>query len=240
MRIKIYFFIILLLTAVLNLFSNKISLTIKYLGFNVVYVTMEDNGSELIITARSSALASIASGMDNHYSVVYLGDYLPQTYAKIIEQKDYQERRIITYNREEKTATLTSFIDSSRNCTYAIHPEARDFFSALFYLGKNLNENGGTIWLDAGNLIWQADYEMVKRETVRSYKGKQEALLVKLDFKKISETEKVRSDMLTNNLVSEDNNLYVWFTDDAERIPVKAKFAMSPFSVIWKVTDHEK
>lgn len=238
-RILFFSLICFSLTSI-NLFADKINITIKYIGFNVSYVTMEDAGGELLITARSSALASIASGMNNQYSIIYQGDYLPETYAKVIDQKDYQERRIINYDRENNRASLISFIDPDRNQSYPIHPEARDFFSALFYLGHNLEESGGTLWLDAGNLIWRADYEIVERESIRTFQGKQKTIMVKVNFQKLSEADKVRSDMLTNNLVSEENDLYIWFTDDAERIPVKAKFAMKPFSVIWKVTAYEK
>jgi uncharacterized protein DUF3108 len=237
-QIKI-FFIILILFSLNGLFARKLELTIKYIGFNVVYVSFEDNGRELMINAKSSALASIASEMDNQYSAIYQDEYLTNTYAKIINQKDYQERRIVQYDRDKQQAHFTSFIDSTRNCLYPIHPEARDFFSALFYLSGNIDESGGTLWLDANKLIWKADYQVLGREVIRSFDGKKNTILVKLEFTKISESEKERSDMLTNNLVNEENALYIWFSDDEERLPLKAKFAMKPFSVVWKVTNYE-
>ncbi len=239
MKIKLILFILLSLYF-LGLQCEKLSITIKYLGLNAVYVSMEDSGRELTVEARSSALASIASGLENTYSIVYENDFLPLTYAKFIVQKDYNESRITTYDRVQQTACRTSFIDSTRNCKYPIHPEARDFFSALFYLRRNLDEEGGTLWLDANKLIWEAEYQVVGREMIRSFRGKEQTILVKLEFNRISDTEKERSDMLTNNLVSEDNALYIWFSADGERIPLKAKFAMKPFSVIWKVTDYEE
>ena len=45
--------------------------------------------------------------------------------------------------------------------------------------------------------------------------------------------------MLTNNLVNDEKSLYFWFTADEQHIPVKAKFAMKPFPVIWKLDSYK-
>ena len=232
--------LLLILFSLLKLSAEKWDVTIKYLGLNVVYVTMEDTGNELIIKARSSALASLASGMDNQYSSKYQNDYMPETYAKIINQKNYAERRMTKYNRELGIADFTSFIDSTRNRSYGFHPEARDFFSALLYLCRNYQISGGVLWLDAAQLIWKAEYQIIGREKLRTFRGRKETIKVKVTFTKISDAEAERSDMLTNNLVSEKNALYLWITDDEDSLPVKAKFAMRPFSVTWKMTGYEK
>jgi len=215
-------------------------MVIKYLGFRVVNVEMIDSGREISISARSTAIASIAGGMNNHYSSTYEIDYLPMSYAKIIVQKKYQEKRMISYDRRKNVATRTSFIDSLNNCSYLIHTESRDFFSALYYIRSNLSESGGVLWLDANRLIWRVDYEIISKERIGSFLGKKETLLVKIDFTKISDQQAERTDMLTNNLVSEENSLYIWFSNDNEKLPLKAKFKMKPFSVIWKMTGYEK
>jgi len=103
-----------------------------------------------------------------------------------------------------------------------------------------LSESGGVLWLDANRLIWRVDYEIISKERIGSFLGKKETLLVKIDFTKISDQQAERTDMLTNNLVSEENSLYIWFSNDNEKLPLKAKFKMKPFSVIWKMTGYEK
>ncbi|KQC11820.1 MAG: hypothetical protein APR54_02725 [Candidatus Cloacimonas sp. SDB] len=215
-------------------------ITIKYLGLNVVYVTMEDNDNELKIKAESSALAGIAASMDNQYFSAYENDYLPLYYRKVIDQRGYQEDRIINYDRDRGVAYRTSYIDTLRNCSYPIHPETRDFFSALFFICQNFNELGGTLWLDANKLIWKADYEIVGLDRISSYAGKKEAVQLKLDFSRISEGKAERSDMLTNNLVTAENSLYLWISNDEKRLPLKAEFSMKPFSVVWKMTAYEE
>jgi len=231
---------ILLILISLPLNAEKLDIVIKYLGLNVVNVEMQDSGREISVKAKSTSIASIAGGMDNNYSSAYNSNYLPLTYAKIINQKKYQEKRIITYNREDHVANRISFIDSAKSCSYPINQNSRDFFSALFYLRHNFQDREEVLWLDANKLIWKVEYEIIGKEMIRSFLGKKETILVKMDFIKFSEEPKERSDMLTNNLVSAENSLFIWFSDDAARLPLRAKFMMKPFAVVWKMTGYEE
>jgi len=232
--------VIIILFSSLNLFAVKYDITIKYLGLNVVYVTMQDTDNELKIKAESSALAGIAASMNNQYFSAYEKDYLPLFYRKIIDQRGYQEDRIINYDREQEIAYRTSYLDTLNNCSYSIHPETRDFFSALFFICRNFNESGGILWLDANKLIWKAEYEVMGTDIISSYAGKKEVVKLKLDFSRISSGKAERSDMLTNNLVNEENSLYLWISNDEDRLPLRAEFSMKPFSVIWKLTAYEE
>jgi hypothetical protein len=223
-----------------DLLAVKLNITIKYLGLNVVYVTMEDSNNELKIKAESSALAGIAASMNNQYFSAYENDYLPLYYRKVIDQRGYQEDRIINYDREQEVAYRTSYIDTLKNCSYPVHPETRDFFSALFFICKNFNQSGGILWLDANKLIWKAEYKVLGIERISSFAGKKEVVKLKLDFSRFSSEKAERSDMLTNNLVTEENSLYLWISNDEKRIPLRAEFSMKPFSVVWKITAYEE
>lgn len=224
---------------VAHLHSERITLSIKYLGISVVNVIMEDNGEDLLeVWAKATSIASIASKMDNYYASSYSDNYLPFQYRKIIKQKDYFEDRISFYDRDKLLARRISFIDSLRNGTYEINKNSRDFFSALFSLRKN-NAESGNLWLDAGKSVWQGSFKVIGYETLNTILGKRKTRIVEVQFQKISSNKQERSDMLTNNLVDEDKKLLLWITEDKQAIPVKAKFMMSPFSVGWKLKDYE-
>lgn len=62
---------------------------------------------------------------------------------------------------------------------------------------------------------------------------------MELTFVQISSGEKENTDMLTNNLVNEEKSLLFWFSDDERHIPLKAKFVMKPFSVLWKLESYD-
>ena len=230
---------LLLLTPIL-LLAETFDLSIKYLGITAVKVSIVNKDSVLTINAKATPIASIASNMDNFYKSVYSGNFLPIQYQKLINQGDYYEDRIIKYNRDMHTAKRISNISPDRNCEYPINLESRDFFSALFYLRKALDEQSGELWVDANRLIWKVNYKVIGKETISTKLGKIQTIKVELNFINYLDKEKERSDMLTNNLVNPDRVLIFWFSDDDQRLPLKAKFMMKPFAVVWKLNSYKK
>ena len=204
----------------------------------MVNIVMENSENNISIYGQSTALANIAAKLDNHYFVEYDSDYLPIKYSKKIVQKNYFEDRITYYNREKCYAKMNSFLDSSKDCEYKIKPATRDFFSSLFFLRNQ--EQSGEMWVDANQITWKVKYEFIGKETINCAIGKVEARIVKITCEKYSDENPKRSDMLTNNLVNEKNALYFWFTDDEQSIPIKAKYSMKPFPVIWKIESYEE
>ena len=79
----------------------------------------------------------------------------------------------------------------------------------------------------------------MKKEKIKTVLGVKNTIKVKLNFKKNGVFSKGKSDILTNNLVSESNSLYFWFTDDELKIPVKAEYSSSPFAVTWLLTNYK-
>lgn len=238
MNCKTKLLFILFFIIFFNLKAEKIHLSIRYLGLKVVNILMEDSENKISIYGQSTALANIAAKLDNSYFVEYEPDYLPINYSKKIVQKNYFEDRITYYNRENSTAKMTSFLDSSKDCEYKIKPSTRDFFSSLFFLRNQ--EQSGEMWVDANQITWKVKYEFIGKETINCAIGKIDARIVKITCEKYSDENPKRSDMLTNNLVNEKNVLYFWFTDDEKSIPVKARYSMKPFPVIWKIESYEK
>ena len=240
MNLKYKFIALIILFIPISILAETFDLSIKYLGISVVKVSIINEDSTLTINARSTFIASIASDMDNSYRSVYSGNFLPYTYEKHIDQGDYFENRIIEYNRQTLTAKRISNISSDRNCEYPINIESRDFFSALFYLRKAIDKPSGVLWIDANKLIWKVKYSVEGKEKISTKFGKKNAIKVKMSFYNHLNGEKERSDMLTNNLVNEERSLLFWFSDDEQRLPLKAKFMMKPFAVVWKLNSYTK
>ena len=221
------------------LYSETLQIQIRYLGLTVVNVSMLHEDQEIVVSAKATGLAKIAAKMDNIYQIKYRNNFIPYSYEKIIDQGDYFENRITFYDHVLNHATeFDTLVDSTHH--YNILPDCRDFFSALFFLRTQIDSlQSGTFWLDANNLMWEGKWEFQSVESIHFQTKKIEAKKIKLEFKKESDKKSNRSDMLTNNLVSEDHALFLWFSKE-DKIPVKAKFKMTPFSVSWIVIDYEK
>ncbi|MDP8204365.1 MAG: DUF3108 domain-containing protein [Candidatus Tenebribacter mawsonii] len=240
MSLKFKFITFLTVLTPIFLLAETFDLSIKYLGITAVKVAIINEDSVLTVNAKATPIASIASNMNNYYKSEYSGNFLPAKYEKLIDQGDYFENRSIEYNRNTLTAKRVSNILPDRNCEYPINLASRDFFSALFYLRNAIDEPSGELWVDANRLIWKVTYKVIGNEIISTKIGKRQAIKVKLDFHNYLNGEKERSDMLTNNLVTEDRSLIFWFSDDEQRLPLKAKFMMKPFAVVWKLNSYEK
>ncbi len=241
---KSSFLLLLLVSVCVFLPGEEIDFSIRYLGIGVVDVCMADTTlqecRQLKVTALSTSLAGLFTEMDNTYISQYLGDYLPLRYIKNINQYRYREDRTISYDRRNLLAMRESRIDSTLCRQYGIMADSRDFFSALYYLRKADFDTLRSMPLDANALIWTANISIDARETISTMFGKKETIKVRIDFRRTTDGKKERSDMLTNKLVDEEVPMYIWFTDDKRRLPVKAKFDSSPFPVTWAMTGYRE
>ena len=221
-----------------SLAAERIDFSIRYMGIKVACVTMDDSlsagGGRLRVSARSTSFASHLVQMDNVFTSRYRGDYLPDEYCKLVEQKDYTEDRVSCYNRQTGQAFRSSRIDRGRNLVYPITPTTRDFFSALYHIRRQ-SADEGEVELDAAGTLWVGHYRLLEVERLKTSIGKVMARKVEITFTPMNDTPRQRSDMLTNNLVSRGAPLIFWFTDDDRRLPVRASFRMSPFAVNWVI-----
>ena len=221
-----------------NLNAEEFVIDIKYFGLTVVRADITMSNDVLSISARSTGIASIASRMNNTYEILLDDVMLPISYKKVINQRKYKENRIIFYDRSNSVAKRKSFLDPANNKIYPVKHNSRDFFSALFFWREHQDQDSGEFWLDASGLIWKAKYVKLENEIIKTGLGKMNCSKFLLNCQKISEEESEWSDMLTNNLVNEKVPLIFWFSDDDLKLPVKIKFKMSPFPVIWQLKSY--
>lgn len=210
---------------------------IHYLGVNAVNVVFNVVNKELEVSAHSTGVTEVLSDvLNNHYYISWQNNYLPIEYKKVIQQSKYRENSVVEYDQKALKAEFHDLL-KNKQITYSMNNPSRDFFSALYYL-RECNKETGYIYLDANRCLWRTKYEYVKNEKLSTALGKVNTRKMHLTFEKLSSKPKEKSDMLTNNLVNEKNDLYFWFTEDSRNIPVKAEYQRSPFSVYWVLTGY--
>ncbi len=241
LRILSSFFVFFALCLGVQLNAEIYQYKITCLGIRVVDINITNYFNQEIgllrVKADSYFTTSIFPFIHNTYITRYEDDFLPVSYEKHVDQKKYFEDRICTYNRENKTAIMIDRL-KDKTTSYSIMPSSRDFFSALLYISNHLQVKDD-IWLDANKLIWKASYEREDKEIIKTSMGKFPAIRIKMRFHKISAEPKENSDMLTNQLVNEDNTLYLWISDDNRHLPLRAKYERKPFPVYWEITSYK-
>ncbi len=221
------------------LYSEKLDYKIKYLGLSVIDISYnnETEDSLIVIEAKSTGIAGTLYDVDNVYKIRYRDALLPVTYRKIISENGYTEDRLIEFNRETETARRTDH-KTGEEINYRIFADSRDFFSSLMHL-RHLNTDSGRFMVDAAGKNWQVNFRIMHKEKVKSCLGKKMTCKYELSFKPVDDKKKEKSDLLTSNIVNHKRYLYFWFTDDENRIPVKAKFTAEPFAVSWILKDYK-
>ncbi|RLC47760.1 MAG: hypothetical protein DRH57_03475 [Candidatus Cloacimonadota bacterium] len=244
-------FIIILFTALFSqictsLPSNeKIKLKISYLNLNIVNVYVnffnEKDNKQITILVNSSGISNAFIKICNKYQCLSAENFLPFIYTKEIHQSNYQEQCIIQYKHKTKEA-LKKDILNGINEKYTIKNNTYDFFSGLFYIrSQDLQVNDSiSFFVDANAVIWKIRAVMIKKDKLKTKIGTFDAIKCQITFERISKKKRAsNSDILTNNLVSEKNKLYLWFSDDDNHIPLKAVYDMFPFNVAWKIEDYQ-
>ena len=232
--------VLILFVVVAELYSlETLNYKIVYLGVDIVNVEIRHSSEKkfIDITASTDGLLSSLHELNNSFYVDYQNNFLPLKYKKHTNQKNFFENLTFDYFHQELFTTVIDSIKSEKR-NYAIFPETRDFFSALYYL-RYTDEKSGEIFLDARETNWKTNFTFEETEIIELHGQKYFTNRIKLNFQKLSDKEPPKSDMLTNNLVNEDNTLYFWITTDAERLPIKAKYKMKPFSVFWELESYE-
>jgi len=102
---------------------------------------------------------------------------------------------------------------------------------------KNLKEDI-TFTIDAAGKIWTLSSRFLGTETIRTNIGRLQTDMIEISFTPVDDVVRLRSDILTNNLVSENNRLLLWFTNDERQIPVRAAYVMQPFNVSWTIRSY--
>lgn len=227
--------------------AETLRLKISYLGIKAVNVfstyRQGNTGQVNIINveAVSTSLGSLVNRLDNSYTVFCTPDFRPVKYTKKINQRNINDTITTTFNNYTNQIE-TSFFETGDTYTIEGAPaKTRDFFSTLYYIRNNFsNIETDSLYVKSNNNIWQVRVKKLDYETIRTIFGMTETIKTRINFVKITDREEVKSDILTNNLVNPENDLYFWFTNDYRKIPVKAEYKRSRFSVYWDITYYEE
>lgn len=220
-----------------NLAAETIQVSIEFKGFKVADVSIKHNDNEIDIYAKSTVLANLFNyRFENSYWISKDNNYLPKKYIKKIEQHNFAENTVTTYNHDQLHA-VRQCLNKGDLTEYRLFSDTRDFFSALFYLRTVDLKKEHSFTIDNVGKLSTISCKFITNEIIKTPIGVFNTTKVAISFKFIDSQPTARSDILTNNLVKPDNTLFFWFTNDENKIPVKAIYTLKRLSVNWVVRD---
>ena len=230
-------FVIIVLLLFGNLNAERLYINIEFKGLKVADVEINYNQDEISVFAKSTLLANLFSyRFENSYIINTNENFIPDTYIKKVNQHNFTENTVTIYDYNALKAVRKDLKNGELD-TFRIFDDTRDFFSALFYLRKVDLFKTNTFTIDNVGKISKITSRFLSSESIKTPLGLKKTIKVAISFELIDEKPSGRSDILTNNLVKPENTLLFWFTEDDQRIPVKAIYTMKKLSVNWFVKE---
>jgi hypothetical protein len=203
-----------------------------------VCLTTADSMQTISVNASTRGIFTAFYKLENQYTSTCGIDFSPIKYEKNIIQKDFQEKRVITFNHKDLIARSKDMLNYPEITpdSIQIRKNTYDIFSALFAIREKLPKDTCSFYCLANSNVWKIRFKFLDRETLCLQTQEKKALKYLVQFEQMLDNKDIaRTDILTNNLFSENHYLIFWFSDDDNYIPLKARYGMFPFSVYWQL-----
>lgn len=254
-KIRLFLLITILLTSTLTSIyaaetetytpqiGEKLTFDVKALGIKAVDVVFEVMGKDTVkdfpvyhirCTAKTIPIFSkLIYNVDNVYEVyVDQTTLLPRNFSRKIRQgkEDHYDQDI--YFWIEKNA---AYYD--KNYAMKIPAATFEFFSAFYYLRQRADLSiGDTLRLDAlsDKILWQIDIVAEAKETIEVSDEEYDTVRYKFDFSTEDDEKTLENrppDLFLKNIFGCHGTAHLWLSDDEKRIPVKAEFKRSPYTL---------
>lgn len=236
-RINVLFLCILLFTG-LNAEELHYKLGTGLVSMARVVISNDPQTGQMHVICKGTGLSHLVKKLDFDFNISYSPGYYPLSMRKKVDQGDYTEDRLYTWNHAQSQAGRYNYLD---NTTKVYHAKSgiREFFTAMFYL-RDVVADTTSFYLDADTYSFKGRLYQDGVEDMDTGCGTFKARRVHITFTPMFVGERERSDMLTNNLVKPGKELVLWYSQEPPYLPLRAEFASSPLATWWKLTDYIK
>jgi len=182
----------------------------------------------LAVSAKSTPFYSILYRVDNRYD-----SYFTWPDARTVRYQRRIDEPGVDLNREVRYQDGKALYEEEEPLT--VPCKVQDLFLSLYALRGQPLEEGQVIdsSIELDGQLWTIRSRALGRERIKTRYGSFGAVKVEVRYLRADQSEENRraSDILTNNLVKEKTKVTIWFSDDEQKIPLKAHCHVSPFSI---------
>ncbi|WP_245584855.1 DUF3108 domain-containing protein [Pedobacter glucosidilyticus] len=178
----------------------------------------------LLVQGKTSGTFDIFYKVRNRYdSYINKKDFAPYLYTENIQEENYRRTEKARFYQDERKIVANKGTFKS--------PVAQTFdLVSAYYFARNLDLSGIkagdklTLRYFLSDEITPLTIEYLGKEVVRTSKGKLRCL-------------KFRPSISPGRIFKKDSQLFLWITDDANRIPVKAEAEVLVGSITMELSD---
>jgi len=208
---------------------------IKAMGMKVAHLVIEHDAPKQQIQVKAVSLMSnkIFPRINNTYVVSYLGNFLPRSYLREIDQNNVCDSVLTTYDHRSKEAVIIRHNPSSAKA-FEISSHTRDYFSFMMLLTTQ-NLKDGVYRIDGNGLLYNAKLVYEKSEVIKTEKGKFNTRKYNISFIPLKKEKMPYIDMVTHNTLHKDTRISIWIGDNG--VALKASVRKSALGMSWELID---
>ncbi len=200
--------------------GERLVYDVRYLGISAgtavleVLDKTEMNGRDvyhILSTVRSNDFISFFYPVNNRIESFIDTENL---YSHLIKIKQHQGKRrrekVIGFNQAHHRAVQ---VKNNRSTVFKIPPNVQDSLSSLYFFRTFPPVDVGTsafIPVHESRKNWELEIQVLNKERLKTEVG-------------VFDTVKVKAVVRFEGLLMDKGDVYIWFTDDEKRIPVKIK-----------------
>jgi len=200
--------------------GERLVYDVRYMGIRAgtavleVLDKTEMNGRDVyhvLSTVQSNDFISFFYPVDNRIESFIDTEKLYSHFIKIKQRQGKRRReKVIGFNQVHHRAVQ---IKNNRSTIFEIPPNVQDSLSSLYFFRTLPPVDVGTsafIPVHESRKNWELEIQVLSKERVKTKVG-------------VFDTIKVRAVVRYEGLLMDKGDVYIWFTDDEKRIPVKIK-----------------
>lgn len=237
----IFLFLFLILNVVFAAHLQIYNYSVTYVGIPVtsVSVSREYGKSPQTISAHatSSGIASAFFKVNNTYTSYCDSLFRPYSFKKNISQQNLSDQKTVKFQKMDDRITIYNNCTRSGSYEISTQEQTYDLISFAFAAAQKGNEEK-TFSVISDFDIWEFKLICLGEEYIATAGEKLICDKYRIKMKKLQDNQLYcPTDVLTNNLFGEKNKLFVWYSADKRRIPVKMKFKKFLFNVVLRLEE---
>jgi len=214
---------------------EKLVFDLTWTGIKAGTATLEvvnNNGNTKIIsTARSADWVSvfytvddrIVSVLKNAQTQMLVG--LPENYRVKLREGRHRRDKEVIFDHANRQATYINHLENGKK-TYNINENCLDPLSSFYHIRTLQFEVGKSLYVNMfdSKKLWNVEVQVLRKEKIKTELGEFNTVVI-------------RPLMKSEGIFNRKGDMYIWLTDDLNRIPVKMQTKVAVGSITATLVD---
>lgn len=208
---------------------EKLIFDLTWTGLKVGTATLEivngEGHAKIISTARSDGWLSAFYMVDDRTEVVlkntqtmsFIG--LPENYRVKLREGSHRRDKEAVFDHAHRQVTFIDHLGNGKK-TCKIGENTLDALSGFYFIRTMKYEVGKSVYVDIfdSNKLWNLEVKVLRKEKIKTKLGEFDTVVIKPLMK-------------SEGIFNRKGDMYIWLTDDLQRIPVKMQSKVAVGSI---------